>query len=194
MEFSDEDRTLAERLLAERSPEDIAAALVNVHRSRLPQPEELLGNDAPRENRGPRPGFEDSVWFKVNIGRNQNADPRWILPLLCRRGHVGRGEIGAIRIDTRETHFEVPGAIADRFLDAVQRTAGGDDEVEIERSNGAPPPNTSRPRHRDGGRSNAPRKPFKGAGKGPGKGPGTGGPSKPFHRKGPPRKKPGREG
>ncbi|GGN52896.1 DEAD/DEAH box helicase [Novosphingobium indicum] len=194
VEFSDEDRTLAERLLAERSPEDIAAALVNVHRSRLPQPEELLGNDAPRENRGPRPGFEDSVWFKVNIGRNQNADPRWILPLLCRRGHVGRGEIGAIRIDTRETHFEVPGAIADRFLDAVQRTAGGDDEVEIERSNGAPPPNTSRPRHRDGGRSNAPRKPFKGAGKGPGKGPGTGGPSKPFHRKGPPRKKPGREG
>ncbi len=200
VEFTDEDRALAERLLAERSAEDIAAALVNVHRSRLPQPEELLGNDAPREKRGPRPGFEDSVWFKVNIGRNQNADPRWILPLLCRRGHVGRGEIGAIRIDTRETHFEVPGAIADRFLDAVQRTASGDDEVEIERSTSEPPPHGGHSRGREGG---AGRKPFrkgpgkgfargpgrdfgKGPGKGPGKGSGT--PRKPFG-KGPGKKK-----
>jgi ATP-dependent RNA helicase DeaD len=37
----------------------------------------------------------------MNIGRRQNADPRWILPLLCRRGHITRNDIGAIRIGPR---------------------------------------------------------------------------------------------
>ena len=98
VEVSEEDQALAARLLTERSPEDIAAALVHAHRSRLPSPEDLLSGERAEAPRGPRPGFEGSIWFRMNIGRNQNADPRWILPLLCRRGHLSRGDIGAIRI------------------------------------------------------------------------------------------------
>ena len=75
-----------------------------------------------------REGFEDSVWFRLNIGRHQNADPRWILPLLCRRGHVSKNEIGAIRIGPKETMFNIPRAIADRFAEAVVRTANQDGE------------------------------------------------------------------
>ena len=94
VEIDDEDRELATRLLAERSPEDIAAALVAMHRSKMPGVEELLDNSGPPQrgdrpsNDGPRPGFEDTVWFKMDVGRGQNADPRWLLPLICRRGHV----------------------------------------------------------------------------------------------------------
>jgi len=131
------DLELARRLLGERSPEDIALALVAAHRSRMPQPEELLPADA-QPQRGPRPGFEGSAWFRLNVGRRQNADPRWILPLLCRRGHVSRGEIGAIRMAANETLFEVPGAIAARFLDAVRRTATPEDDVEIMPVEGKP--------------------------------------------------------
>jgi ATP-dependent RNA helicase DeaD len=140
VEASEEDRALAARLLAKRSPEDIAAALVQVHRSRLPEPEDLMsGNDAgPPAQREPRAGFEQSTWFRVNIGRAQNADPRWILPLLCRRGHVSRTEIGAIRITGDETLFEVQGTVAARFLDAVRRTADEGDEVEITQVEGGP--------------------------------------------------------
>jgi ATP-dependent RNA helicase DeaD len=142
IEFSDQDRELAQRVMAERTPEDIAAALVHAHRALLPAPEDLLGSSAPREQReerAPRPGFEESTWFKLNVGRNQNADPRWILPLLCRRGHVGRGEIGAIRITATETMFEVPGGLASRFLDAVKRTAADEDDgVEIVAIDGKP--------------------------------------------------------
>jgi len=139
VEVQDEDRALAQRLLAERSPEDIAAALVQAHRSRLPEPEELLAADSPPPQRGPREGFEDSSWFRINLGRNQNADPRWVLPLLCRRGHVSRGEIGAIRIAANETMFEVPGGIAARFLKAAQRTAQEEDDgVIVEPIQGAP--------------------------------------------------------
>ena len=139
LEIDEADRELAARLLAERSAEDLAAALVHVHRAALPEPEDLIAADAAPAPRGPRPGFEGSAWFRLNIGRRHNADPRWVLPLLCRRGHVGRGEIGAIRITANETLFEVPQAIAARFLDAVRRTAGDEDDgVEIVPADGPP--------------------------------------------------------
>ena len=60
---------------------------------------------------------------QMDVGRKQNADPRWILPLLCRRGHITRNEIGAIRIGQEETHFQVPRAVADKFTAALERTA-----------------------------------------------------------------------
>ena len=132
VEFDDEDRAIAAQLLAERSPEDIAAALVRAHRAAMPQPEELTENTPQARSAAQaerhRPGFDDTVWFRMDLGRRQNADPRWILPLLCRRGHITRNEIGAIRIGIHETHFQVPRAIAGRFADAVARTASGSAE------------------------------------------------------------------
>ena len=142
VETDAEDQALAARLLAERSPEEIAAALVRVHRARMPQAEELLDASArPARPEGPRPGFEDVVWFRMDCGRRHNADPRWILPLLCRRGHITRSEIGAIRIAATETFFQVPRAAADRFADALKRTRGteGEDGIHIAPHHGAAP-------------------------------------------------------
>ncbi|MEO0061995.1 MAG: ATP-dependent helicase DeaD [Pseudomonadota bacterium] len=134
-EFDDEDRELATMLLEKRSVEDIAAALVHIHRAAMPQPEELIANTpearkADQQDRH-RAGFEDVVWFRMDLGRRQNADPRWILPLLCRRGHITRNEIGAIRIGPEESWFQVPRAIAGKFADAVQRTAGSEEGGDI---------------------------------------------------------------
>jgi len=155
IEIADEDRAIAARLLAERSAEDIAAALVHAHRASLPEPEELLAAEPPPPVRAPRQGFEGSAWFRMNVGRRQNADPRWLLPLLCRRGHVARGEIGAIRIAADETLFEVPQAIAGRFLAAVRRTAADEaDGVEIMPVEGIPREASRRER-----RENAPAGP-----------------------------------
>jgi len=144
VEFDDEDRELAARLMAERSAEDIAAALVRAHRAAMPQAEDLIENtpearQADKQDRH-RAGFEDVVWFRMDIGRRQNADPRWILPLLCRRGHITRNEIGAIRIGANETHFQVPRAVADKFASALARTAGTEDggDVLIEASPDTP--------------------------------------------------------
>ncbi len=146
VEHEPEDIELAQRLMAERTPEDIAASLVQMHRALMPPPEDLIDNSARGRESGGRPergerferpdrgsadhreGFEDSVWFRLNIGRHQNADPRWILPLLCRRGHVSKNEIGAIRIGPKETMFNIPRAIADRFAEAVVRSANEDGE------------------------------------------------------------------
>lgn len=141
VELDEEDRALGADLLAERDPLDIAAMLVRAHRAKLPAAEELLEGAAQRPMRaeGPRPGFEDTSWFSINIGRRNNADPRWLLPLLCRRGHVTKQDVGAIRIANDETRFEIPRALAGKFLSALKRTAGEDDgEIRIEPADGPP--------------------------------------------------------
>jgi len=148
VEIDDEDRALAEQLLAQRTPAEIAAALVQAHRAAMPAPEELIDKSpAEMQAKAHRPGFDDIVWFHMNIGRRQNADPRWVLPLICRRGHVTKAEIGAIRIGQSETQFQVPRAIAQRFASAVLASANdeGEDEsgVRIEPMDGAPPPQSS---------------------------------------------------
>ena len=134
VEVDEGDRELAERLLAERTPAQIAAMLVQAHRANLPEPEDLIANtpEARREAQKERhrPGFEDTVWFRMALGRRQNADPRWILPLLCRRGHITRNEIGAIRIGPDETFFQIPRQIAKKFADAASRSAQADSEEE----------------------------------------------------------------
>jgi ATP-dependent RNA helicase DeaD len=156
VEVDDEDRELAQRLLAEKSPEEIAAALVHAHRAALPNPEELIA-DNPEAQRAAqqerhRPGFDDVVWFRMDIGRRQNADPRWVLPLLCRRGHITKNEIGAIRIAANETFFQIPRTVARKFSDAVARTANaeGEDEsgIRIEVSP-SPPADGQRPQRTD---------------------------------------------
>lgn len=173
VELEDEDRALGAQLLAERSPEDIAAALVRAHRAAMPQPEELI-EDTPEARRAEqkdrhRAGFEDVVWFRMNIGRRQNADPRWILPLLCRRGHITRNEIGAIRISPSETYFQVPRATAGKFAAALARTAPAaameeGDDIRIEPAPEGPREaarqnRKARPEHR---RKTRPKKPGKG--------------------------------
>ncbi len=152
-EFDEADRALARHLLAERSPEDIAAMLVHAHRARLPEPEDIVANSREARKERHRPGFEDTVWFRMALGRSEGADPRWLLPLICRRGHVTRGEIGAIRIGQSETYFQIPRAIADKYAAAAARTgeAEGDEEpLLIERSDAGP---------REAARSNRQRRP-----------------------------------
>ena len=147
-EVAEDDLAVARQLLERHSAEEIAAAFVRTQRQNLPEPEEMFAGgpderpmraDAGRAE-GPRPGFEDTVWFRMNIGRRANADPRWLLPLLCRRGHITKSDVGAIRIGDRETLFQIPRHAADRFAESLRRTAGADDDVLIEPAGDAPPP------------------------------------------------------
>jgi ATP-dependent RNA helicase DeaD len=75
---------------------------------------------------------DDGFWFRVNVGRNQNADPRWLLPMLCRRGGVVKGDIGRIEIGARETRFEVSPRMAETFAEAAARPDKKDAHVRIE--------------------------------------------------------------
>ena len=47
------------------------------------------------------------MWFTINVGRSKNADPKWLIPLLCRRGDITKRAIGKIQILARETRVEI---------------------------------------------------------------------------------------
>lgn len=187
VEIDDEDRALANQLLAERTPEEIAALLVRAHRASLPEPDEMIerAHSDRREERqsAHREGFDDIVWFRMDIGRRQNADPRWILPLLCRRGHITKNEVGAIRIQPNETLFQIPRAIAAKFASAVARSADRDDQdVTIEPAEQGPMPRA--PRGAGRGANSEGRRPHGHAPRGDGEGrrpagPRPGGPRRP---------------
>ena len=145
---------MARALLAERPPEAVAAALVKLLRAPLPAPEELaeVSERAERPPRGEHAaggaplgrggegadGGGEGVWFRLNLGRNGNADPRWLLPFLCRRGHVTRQEIGRIRVLERETRFEVASYAAARFANAARRPTDEDDRILVEPAGAGP--------------------------------------------------------
>ena len=63
------------------------------------------------------------VWFRLNIGRERNADPRWLLPLICRIGHVGRADIGAIRTAAVESFFEVSAKATPGFVKSLRKNS-----------------------------------------------------------------------
>ncbi|WP_242395635.1 DEAD/DEAH box helicase [Anaeromyxobacter oryzisoli] len=126
---TDDERAAAARLLEGREPLLVAAALVREKRARLPEPEELpetavaaRERPAPPRERKARGGPPTEVaWFRVTLGRERNADPRWILPLLCRRGGITRDAIGKIVVDERETRFEIARERAAAFAAAARK-------------------------------------------------------------------------
>ena len=156
-----DDLVLAKALLAERSPEQLAVALARMYRARLPSPEDILdpgqaagrtrdarGRDAaprpPRgDDRGARPASkpgrsssrheiaEGGVWFRAAIGRRKNAEARWLLPMICRRGGIDRNDIGAIRILDTTTEFEISSRAAEAFAGNVRRP-DKEDNIRIE--------------------------------------------------------------
>jgi ATP-dependent RNA helicase DeaD len=164
-EPTEEDLAAADALLAERTPQELAAALVRMYRARLPAPEELSESappprpqrpdDAPyRERAERRPehsgerrveaplGSGGNVVFRMNIGRNANADPRWMIPVICRRGGITKNEIGAIRILDNETQFEVAGHAAEQFAAEARKPDTKDPNIRFATLNEAVTPTT----------------------------------------------------
>jgi ATP-dependent RNA helicase DeaD len=137
--LSDEELSFAKELLATKSPEQIAAAFLRQSQMHRPTPEELVnsGGDA-REVETPRNDFEGGVWFKLSVGRKQRAEPRWVLPLICKAGGVTKRDIGAIKIFETESRFEVSAEAAHRFSQALARAGGREDSITITRVNGQP--------------------------------------------------------
>ncbi len=180
---AEDEAALVAALLEGSTPERIAAALIRMHRARLPAAEEVFDDagagaagggadmtpawrpqdSAPRTD---RLGADEVDWFRLTVGRQNNADPKWLVPLICRLGHVTKRDIGQIRIFDRETKFGISKAVVVRFSQAIREASA--DDVRIEPA--AAPPDS---RQGEGGRPRAAGPPPKRTGP-------------PTHRKGPP--------
>jgi ATP-dependent RNA helicase DeaD len=159
---SEDEIGFVSELMEAHSAEQIAAAYLRLQLAARPAPEELL--DAPaafaeRERRGEREpradgaprdrsDFTDGVWFRVSVGRKHRAEPRWLLPMICKAGHVTKRAVGSIKILDAESRFEISGDKADAFWRAVKETGTGEKGVTIQRVDapaGADPSNEAAP-------------------------------------------------
>ncbi|YBV95657.1 DEAD/DEAH box helicase [Phyllobacteriaceae bacterium JZ32] len=151
-EAADEDEMeLVRELQALYTPEQIAAAWLRRELATRPAPEEI--SDAPvrpldagrkgrertgraeyperNEQEGRFEKFEGGAWFSLSLGRKQRADPRWLLPLICKAGGVTKRDVGSIRILETETRFEIAASKAEDYLNTVRERGTGEKGVTI---------------------------------------------------------------
>lgn len=121
---SEAEAEFAARLVAERTPEQIAAAYLRLYRAQHSAPEDLSPPDArpPARERGAakdREPFGPSRWFSLSVGRNDRAEARWLLPLILRTSRIEKNAIGAIRVQNDETFVEIAEDSAESFAAVV---------------------------------------------------------------------------
>ncbi|MEE8444734.1 MAG: DEAD/DEAH box helicase, partial [Alphaproteobacteria bacterium] len=118
--LSADERAFAETLLARYGGEQVAAAFLRLHAAGRSAPEELLDAAPPERKAGKRrDDFTGGVWFSLSVGHKQNAEARWLLPMLCRAGQLGKQDVGAIKVGPDETHVELAPGCVERFLEAI---------------------------------------------------------------------------
>ncbi len=151
---SEEEAAFAARLAALHSPDALAVACLRLFNARLSAPEDLGKPAAPRAPRGDRPDrsereerperaerapFGPSQWIALSVGRSEGAEPRWLLPMLCRVGGLSKEQIGAIRMQQDETHVELTSDSVQGFLTRLGEGAVLEGEITVRAMDAAPP-------------------------------------------------------
>ncbi len=134
---SEDERAFAQELLGRYSAEQVAAAFLRRHLAEQSAPEELLDTTPAERPEKRRDNFKNGVWVSLSVGRKDNAEPRWLLPMLCRAGHITKRDIGAIRIHHNETHVELTPEGAEKLLEAVGASKL-EKTISVTRLDGAP--------------------------------------------------------
>jgi ATP-dependent RNA helicase DeaD len=138
--LSEDEQALVRQLVARHTPEELAAAFARRCRGEQSAPEELLDVAQPESRKPRREDFADGVWFSLTVGRKHNAEPRWILPMLCRGGNITKRDIGAIRVQSTKSYVQLTADCVERFTAAIGPHRKLEDNVRIEQLDGAPPP------------------------------------------------------
>ncbi len=129
-ELGDGEKAFAEKLLSTFSAEQVAAACLRLYRAGLSAPEELNVHTGARPQ-DPRAAFGPSKWISLSVGRNEGAEPRWLLPLLCRAGGLEKAQIGKIRMEDAETFVELQEAATSSFFDRLGADAVLEDGIKV---------------------------------------------------------------
>ncbi|MBK5564996.1 DEAD/DEAH box helicase [Ensifer sp. 2YAB10] len=151
----EDEQAIVAALLERHGAEQMAAAFVRQFRSGRSAPEDLIevavgakprrDERAPRDDRAPREDFgadradfSDGSWFSLSVGRKQSAEPRWLIPMLCRHGKLTKRDIGAIRMQQEETFVEMTAEGAERFLSAIGKDKMLEKGIRVKPLAGAP--------------------------------------------------------
>lgn len=132
-----ESATVA-RLLESFAPEQIAAAYLRFYKTRHSAPEELSPANQERNKPRPKAEFGESVWFSIEGGRDAGAEPRRILPMLCKAGGLSKDDIGAIRVRQDLSYVQILKTSVDGFLAQVGAGMTVENNAKLTRLDKAP--------------------------------------------------------
>lgn len=167
-EIPEDIQDLLRELQARYTPEQIASAYLRREIEARPVPEDITdapvralgatptrsndrndrdrgGERAERAPRADRSSFNGGAWFTLSAGRKHRADPRWLLPLICKAGDISKGDVGAIRILENETRFEINSEKAKEYFASVEERGTGEKGLVI-RTSTAPEAESRGPR------------------------------------------------
>ncbi|WP_084418390.1 DEAD/DEAH box helicase [Henriciella litoralis] len=167
---SAKDAEMAKSLIDIHGAEQIAAAFVALHRAKRSAPEDLMpvpedtggrsggSRDgrgpkreprAPREPRARRDDFDDGVWITVSVGRKAGAEPRWLLPMLCKSGGLDRSQVGAIQIEETVSKVELKADSVEPFFATIGPDGRLEKSITAWREGDTPPPRGPSPASND---------------------------------------------
>lgn len=160
--IGEDEKDFAERLLASHGADKVAAAFIRAYRAGRSAPEELMDNapierskDRREDRREDRSGgrdkeraserrprstgdFDGGIWFSLSIGRKHSAEPRWLIPMLCRAGKITKRDIGAILIHQNKTDVELKPGSVEKFLEILGPELRIEKTVSVTRLPGKP--------------------------------------------------------
>ena len=132
------EKAFAAQLLERHGADNIAAAFVRLLRAGQSAPEDLREVPAMERKTQQTNNFANGQWISLSVGRRKNAEPRWLLAMLCTVGNLTKRDIGAIKIDQEQTYVEIdPGSI-DKFMSAVGPTNIVEKTITVARLDQAP--------------------------------------------------------
>lgn len=154
--IEDEEKDFVGKLLEKFSAEQLATAFTRLNHAGRSAPEDVqsVSFDAPKpgtfkdrdgRERGGRDGgknrheeFDESIWFTISVGRKQNAEPRWLIPLLCKSGDITKADIGVIKMQQEETLIQLDASQAESFFEKIGPNQTLDKNIKIKRLAGKP--------------------------------------------------------
>ena len=105
--ITDEEQELVNELISKNSIEQLAAAYYRLIGKDLSAPEDLRNPSDKIEGRTKGNDFQNSTWFELSVGKDDTAEPRWLVAMLCKAGNLSKRDIGSIKIQPKVTFIEI---------------------------------------------------------------------------------------
>ena len=105
--ITEDEKDLIDELISKNSIEQLAAAYYRLLGKDLSAPEDLRVPSDREEGRSRDNGFKNSIWFELSVGRDDTAEPRWLVAMLCKAGNLSKRDIGSIKIQPKVTNIEI---------------------------------------------------------------------------------------
>ncbi len=127
------DAEIVQKIIEKFSPEIVASAFVRSQMAGKSAPEDLniSGSTGPAD-------FSKSTWFELSVGHRDNAEPRWLVAMLCRIGNMDKSVIGDIQIHNSTTFIEIAANGVEQLVSEIKPDYLLEGKIDIKKMSQAP--------------------------------------------------------